>query len=213
MTMRFITFEGGEGSGKSTQARRLAARLSAAGQEVVLTREPGGAPLAEAIRTLVLETAPVSRVAECLLFAAARAEHVSVTIAPAIARGAFVICDRFIDSTRVYQGMLGEVDKALIATLENATVAPHLPALTLVLDLPPEAGLRRATERGTTNRFEGHDLEWHRRLRDGFLEIAHAEPVRCRVIDAVQDVEAVSEAIWREVAGAFGLDPPDRKHG
>ncbi|MBX9925964.1 MAG: dTMP kinase, partial [Hyphomicrobiaceae bacterium] len=181
-TRRFITLEGGEGSGKSTQARRLADRLRAAGHEVVLTREPGGAPLAEAIRGLVLANDPASNIAECLLFAAARAEHVAVTIAPALARGAFVVCDRFIDSTRVYQGVLGGIDRSLIATLEQATVAPHEPTLTLMLDLAPEDGLARAVARGTTNRFESNDIGWHRKLRDGFLAIARAEPDRCRIV-------------------------------
>lgn len=202
---RFITFEGGEGSGKSTQARRLAERLRELGQEVVLTREPGGAPLAEAIRGLVLAEDPVSAVAECLLFAAARAEHVAVTIAPALARGAFVVCDRFIDSTRVYQGRLGGIDPKLIATLEAATVAPHMPTLTLILDVSPEDGLARATARGMTNRFEAHDLAWHRRLQQGFLDIARAEPERCRVISGGADADAVAERIWREVAETYRL--------
>lgn len=205
--MRFISFEGGEGSGKSTQARRLAERLRAHGHEVVLTREPGGAPLAERIRALVLEEVPQSAVAECLLFAAARAEHIAVTIAPAIERGAFVICDRFIDSTRVYQGELGQVDTSLIAELETRTVAPFLPALTLILDLPAEDGLRRAAARGETNRFEARGLEWHSRLRNGFLNIAAAEPARCRILDAAADPDAVAAAVWLEVASAFALEP------
>lgn len=205
-SLRFITFEGGEGSGKSTQARRLAERLRGLGHEVVLTREPGGAPLAEAIRGIVLAEDPVSAVAECLLFAAARAEHVAVTIAPALARGAFVVCDRFIDSTRVYQGTLGGIDAALIATLEAATVAPNLPALTLILDVSPEDGLARAAARGMTNRFEAHDLDWHRRLQQGFLGIAQAEPARCRVIPGGADSDTVAESIWREVAETYQLE-------
>lgn len=205
---RFITFEGGEGAGKSTQARRLSGRLSALGYEAVLTREPGGAPLAERIRALVLEQAPAAPVAECLLFAAARAEHVAVTIAPALARAAFVICDRFIDSTRVYQGTLGGIDAGLIAMLEAATVAPHWPSLTIVLDLAPEDGLRRAAARGDINRFEGRALEWHQRLREGFAEIAQVEPDRCVVVDAARDVDAVEADVWAAVARRFGFEAP-----
>jgi dTMP kinase len=207
-TSKFITFEGGEGAGKSTQAKLLAARLTALGYEVVLTREPGGAPLAERIRALVLEQAPAAPVAECLLFAAARAEHVAVTIAPALGRGAFVICDRFIDSTRVYQGTLGGVDRELIAAIERTTVAPHWPALTLMLDLPPQTGLARAVARGATNRFEGHNAAWHQRLRDGFAALAVAEPERIRVIEAARPVEAVAVDIWAAVAARFDLSGP-----
>ncbi len=202
---RFITLEGGEGAGKSTQAKRVAERLRALGHEVVLTREPGGAPLAEALRGLVLATAPASPVAECLLFAAARAEHVAVTIAPALARGAFVVCDRFIDSTRVYQGVLGGIDRELISTLERATVGPHEPTLTLILDMAAREGLTRAVERGAANRFEARPLDWHERLRAGFLDIARAEPDRCRVVDAAGSADAVAAVIWRNVSGVFDL--------
>lgn len=205
--MRFITFEGGEGAGKSTQARRLAERLRALGHDVVLTREPGGTPLAEKIRALVLDGPAPSPPAECLMFAAARAEHIAVTIAPALARGAWVLCDRFIDSTRVYQGALGRVDAALIAALERQTVAPYVPTLTLMLDLAPEDGLRRAASRGQINRFEAHGLDWHRRLRDAFLNIAASEPGRCRVVDASAGEDAVATAIWHEVEGMFHPEP------
>jgi dTMP kinase len=205
---RLITFEGGEGAGKSTQARRLAARLTALGHEVVATREPGGSAVAEAIRELVLARAPTSAVAECLLFAAARAEHVTATIAPALARGAYVVCDRFIDSTRVYQGCLGGIDPGLIAVLEAATVGPHRPALTVILDLPPEEGLGRAADRGDTNRYERHELSWHSRLRRGFLAIAEAEPARCVVIDAARDLDTVAADVWAAVARRFASEVP-----
>jgi dTMP kinase len=199
---RFITFEGGEGSGKSTQARLLAERLQAGGHEVVLTREPGGAPLAERIRQLVLEAKPAAPVAEFLLFAAARAEHIAVTIAPALARGAYVVCDRYIDSTRVYQGTLGKVDPQLIAAIERATVAPVLPSLTFILDVPAEAGLARAAARGALNRYDQNEIAWHRQLRAAFQAVAAAEPGRCRLIDGQRDAALVSVEIWQLVESA-----------
>lgn len=206
MALKFITFEGGEGTGKSTQARLLAERLKAAGEDVVLTREPGGAPLAEDIRALILKQKPRSPDAEFLLFAAARAEHIAVTIKPALERGAFVVCDRYIHSTRVYQGALGHVDPELIATLEELTVMPILPELTIVLDLAPRAGLARAAERGGLNRYDQNELAWHNRLREAFLqEAAVGDPERCRIIDADRSETDIAAEVWSLVAATFAL--------
>lgn len=197
---KFITFEGGEGSGKSTQARLLAERLRAGGHEVVLTREPGGTPLAERIRDLVLAQKPQSPNAEFLLFAAARAEHLRAVIEPALQRGAFVVCDRFIDSTRVYQGVVGGVDDGLIMELERRTVAPNLPALTFIVDIDPAVGLARAAGRGELSRYDSAQSETHAALRRGFLAIAHDEPQRCVVVDGGRNIEAVERDIWQAVS-------------
>ena len=205
---RFITFEGGEGAGKSTQLARLAERLREQGLEVVATREPGGSPGAEAIRELVLNGAADrwSAVTETLLMYAARRDHVERVIAPALARGAWVVCDRFADSTRAYQGAAGGTDPALIAALETQVLGEARPDLTLVFDLPPEAGLARAQARGGEMRFESKGLAFHQKLRDGFLAIARAEPDRCAVIDAAAPIEAVGQAVWAVVRARLGLD-------
>ena len=184
---RFITFEGGEGAGKSTQLKRLVAHLASAGREVVATREPGGSPGAESIRELVLNGAADrwSPVTETLLMYAARRDHVERVIRPALARGAWVVCDRFADSTRAYQGAAGGTDPGLIAAMETFILEDTRPDLTLIFDLPVEAGLARATARaGAELRFESKGLAFHERLRAGFLAIAQAEPKRCAVIDA-----------------------------
>lgn len=196
---KFITFEGGEGAGKSTQAHRLAARLEAEGRQVVLTREPGGSTVAERIRDLVLAEKPHEPVAEFLLFAAARAEHLTATIKPALRGGAWVICDRFIDSTRVYQGDAGGIDPALIRLVEQHTVAPWIPDLTLVMDLAPEVGIARARSRGATNRYDEAALTLHTTLRRGFRRIAKEEPGRCVLVDASAGEDAVAHAIWDAV--------------
>jgi dTMP kinase len=205
---RFITFEGGEGAGKSTQLRRLAERLRAAGREVVATREPGGSPGAEAIRELVLNGAADrwSPVTETLLMYAARRDHIERVIAPALARGAWVVCDRFADSTRAYQGAGGGTDPALIAALEAQVLDDARPDLTLVFDLAPETGLARAHARGGEMRFESKGLAFHQRLRDGFLAIARAEPDRCVVLDAAAAMDAVEQAVWSIVRERLGLD-------
>lgn len=199
----FITFEGGEGVGKSTQVRLLGERLRAAGIEVVTTREPGGSPGAEAVRHVLLSGAakPLGPLTEAMLFAAARADHVDITIRPALERGAFVICDRFTDSTRVYQGALGNVDPRLIRALERVAVGATVPDLTLILDLPAEEGLRRAASRsgGAADRFEKEDVSFHRHLREAFRELAEREPERCVLIDASGDADGVADAIWRAV--------------
>ncbi len=204
MRGRFITFEGGEGAGKSTQAALLAERLRALGIGVDVTREPGGSPGAEVIRHVLLSGAakPLGPEVETLLFAAARDEHLNSTIRPALSRGRWVICDRFADSTRVYQGILGHVDQRLIRALERLTVGRTKPDLTLVLDLPPEIGLRRAGRRrgdDHADRFEQESLEFHEKLRDAYLQIAREEPERCAVIDATEDPDFVANEIWRLV--------------
>ena len=201
---RFITLEGGEGSGKSTQARRLAEMLREAGHEVVLTREPGGSPGAELVRRALLSGAirPYGVEAEAVLFAAARLDHVEHTIRPALRTGKWVICDRFTDSTRVYQGAVGRVSDALLRGLEHTTAAQARPDLTLILDLSPEIGLARASARAQgaqADRFEGEGLAFHRAVRAAFLEIAQAEPARCAVVDAQGDPETVAPRIRKAV--------------
>lgn len=198
-TGRFITLEGGEGAGKSTQAKRLAERLRTARHEVVVTREPGGSPLGERIRGVILDAKAMSPRTELFLFAAQRAEHLAETILPPLSRGVWVISDRFADSTRVYQGDLGGLDEALIDEVERLSVS-RAPDLTLILDLPVEIGHARARTRGATNRFDEQSLAKHEIVRQGFLRIASAEPNRCAVVDASADEDTVAEAIWRVVA-------------
>lgn len=204
----FITLEGGEGSGKSTHAALLGQRLERAGHEVVITREPGGSPDAEVIRGLLLGGEPDrwSPVAETLLNYAAREHHLKVTIRPALARGAAVVCDRFMDSTTAYQGYAGGVDLALLAALERAVVGDLRPQLTVIFDVDPVLGLERARHRdpGKADRFERMDVDFHRRLREGFLAIARREPERCVVIDASQPKDDVSGAVWDIVAARLG---------
>ena len=204
----FITFEGGEGVGKSTQVRRLAARLQATGREVVLTREPGGSPGAEAIRDLVLNGSADrwSPVTETLLMYASRRDHIERTLRPALARGAVVLCDRYADSTRAYQGAAGGADPGLISALETYILEDVRPVRTLVFDLDPELGLARALGRPDAEaRFESKGLDFHRRLREGFLAIARAEPGRCRVIDAAGDPDQVEARILAALEGLPGL--------
>jgi dTMP kinase len=198
----FITFEGGEGAGKSTQVRILAERLRAAGIEVVATREPGGSPGAEAIRTLLVTGDPDrwSALSETLLLYAARRDHIERIIRPALDRGAWVISDRFADSTRAYQGAGGGVSPDFVATLETQVLEDARPDLTLILDLPVDQGLARAGARGGAEaRFEAKGAAFHQRLREGFLAIARSEPDRCAVIDALAAPETVSDAIWTVV--------------
>jgi dTMP kinase len=197
---KFITFEGGEGAGKSTQAKRLAERLERHGLSVIVTREPGGTPVGEDVRNLILKDRPKDPVTELLLFAAARAEHMTSVIRPALDDGTWVISDRFIDSTRVYQGKLYGLEPELIATLERYTVAPDYPDLTLVLDLPASAGVERARSRGTLSRYDAERIETHEALRKGFLEIATAEPRRCVLVDGSLPVASVETAVWQAVS-------------
>ncbi len=195
---RFITLEGGEGGGKSTQARRLADWLQTAVGEVVLTREPGGSAGAEQIRGLLVD-GDVRRwdpLSEALLHFAARRDHLVTTILPALARGAWVLSDRFADSTMAYQGYGHGVDRAALAELYRICVGALKPDLTLILDLPVEQGLARAAGRAAgEDRYERMDRDFHERLRQGFLEIARSEPERCVVIDAAQDEDAVHAGI------------------
>ncbi len=205
----FITLEGGEGTGKSTQARRLAERIRGMGQEAVATREPGGSARAERIRDALLsgQIAPLGPVAEAMMFSAARLDHLAETIRPALARGAFVVCDRFIDSTRVYQGALGHIDAGLLAGLERLVVGDTMPNLTLMLDLDVGAGLARArARRGDTapaDRFEREGQAFHEALRQAYLRNAAAEPDRCVLLDASGAADDVADAIWRIVAARF----------
>ena len=216
MTGKFITLEGGEGAGKSTQARLLAEHLRSLGHECVVTREPGGSPVAEALREVILSgvAAPLGPSAETVLFAAARIDHVVQTILPALARGAFVICDRFTDSTRVYQGALGKVDPGLIRTLEEIATAQCRPDLTVMLDLPARIGLARAAARRAqqaADRYEAEGLAFHEGLRLAFLEIAASEPARCKVVDASQGPDKVAQVIKAMVQSL--LEPPAAKAG
>lgn len=196
---KFITFEGGEGAGKSTQAKRLAARLDRLGLRSISTREPGGTPVGEDIRAVILKDRPQDPVTELLLFASARAEHMTSIIRPALDDGTWVICDRFMDSSRVYQGKLYSVEMELIRYLEKYTVAPDFPDLTVILDLPPSAGLERAAGRGTLSRYDAERIETHEILRQGFLEIAEAEPERCVIIDGLLPADDVESAVWQAV--------------
>ena len=205
---RFITFEGGEGAGKSTQLTRLVARLQTGGREVVATREPGGSPGAEAIRDLVLKgTADRwSPVTETLLMYAARRDHIERVIRPALARGAWVVCDRFADSTRAYQGAAGGTDPALIAALETSVLEGTRPDVTLIFDLPVALGLERAHARaGAEMRFESKGHDFHERLRAAFLAIARAEPERCAVIDATGSLADVEAKVWSAVWGLLAV--------
>lgn len=198
----FVTFEGGEGAGKSTQIARLAARLEAEGLRVVRTREPGGTPGAEAIRNVLLSGAArrFGTGGEALLFAAARADHVDRLIRPALRDGSWVLCDRFTDSTRVYQGVAG-VETTLLSALEKVALADLSPDLTLVLDVPAQIGLARAAARpgAAPDRFEGDPIEEHEARRQAFLAIARANPGRCVVVDAAGEPDAVAAAIWEIV--------------
>lgn len=200
----FVSFEGGEGSGKSTQIRRLADYLQGRGLEVVVTREPGGSPGAEAVRHVILSGAAEAfgvRM-EAILFAAARNDHVEEVIRPALARGAAVLCDRFIDSSRVYQGVTGNLEPAFMAALEQAAIDGLMPDLTILLDLPAEIGLARAGRRrgaidktAEPDRFEREQVATHEKRREAYLEIAESEPQRCRVVDADRPEQAIAADI------------------
>ena len=204
MRGKFITFEGGEGTGKSTQAGLLANKLESLGLGVLLTREPGGSPGAEIIRHVLLSGAakPLGADAEAMLFAAAREDHVRCTIEPALAAGKWVVCDRFADSTRVYQGALGQVDRRLIKGLERVSIGNLLPDLTLILDVSVDVALERlALRRGDAvpDRFEAENVEFHEKLREAFRALAADEPERCVIIDASVPRVQVAKDIWDTV--------------
>ena len=196
---RFITLEGGEGAGKSTQARRLADALAAEGLPVLRTREPGGAPGAEAVRRVLLGCGPWDGVAECMLHFAARREHVARSIRPALAAGIWVVSDRFADSTLAYQCFGQGVPRATFDALARVALEGLRPDLTLVLEIDPGEGLTRAAARGDANRYEAMDEAFHARVRAGFRAIAAAEPDRCAVIDATDGPEGVAGAILKTV--------------
>jgi len=205
---RFISFEGGEGSGKSTQIKKLAERLEAAKLRAILTREPGGSPGAEIIRHLVLSGMGklLGPEAETLLFAAARDDHVHTVIQPALAQGTWVLCDRFSDSTRAYQGKVGHVPPGILNAMQRVTIGDLKPDLTIILDVPVEVGLKRAAARrgnATPDRFESEDLKFHQDLRDAYREIASAEPTRCVLIDASGDPNTVAASVWTALRDRF----------
>ncbi len=204
----FITLEGGEGAGKSTHVRRLAAALERHGIAVVATREPGGSSGAEEIRRLLVQgdTHRWEPISETLLLFAARADHVARTIRPALSQGTWVICDRFTDSTYAYQGAGRGLPRETIRRIEAVAVPDVAPDLTLILDLPAEIGLQRAARRHhDETRFEGFDIAFHERLRDAFREIARHHPERCAIIDATQPEADVADAIWRIVEQRFDI--------
>jgi dTMP kinase len=210
MPGKFITFEGGEGTGKSTQAAMLAHRLKSLGVGVVLTREPGGSPGAEIIRHVLLSGAakPLGAETEAILFAAARDDHVQCKILPALQRGQWVVSDRFADSTRVYQGVLGRVDARLLNVLERVTIGDLKPDLTFILDVPVDVGLERSSLRrgaARADRFEAEGREFHEKLREAYLAAAAQEPNRCVIIDATGAKQDVANLIWNTVSSR--LDP------
>src|ERR1700733_14813340 len=205
---RFITFEGGEGSGKSTQIKTLAERLNAAKLRTIVPRKPGGSPGAEIIRHLGLSGMGklLGPEAETLLFAAARDDHVRTVIEPALKQGIWVVCDRFSDSTRVYQGRLGKVAPAVLNAMERVTIGDLKPDLTIILDVPVEVGMQRAAARrgtGTPDRFEAEDVKFHQELRDAYRQIAVAEPQRCVLIDANADAGTVAASVWASLRDRF----------
>jgi dTMP kinase len=198
MSGRFITFEGGEGSGKSTQIQRLYEALVSQDIHCVLTREPGGCASAEAIRALLVEGSGDKwhPVAETLLFQAARVEHCERVIRPALAQGKIVLCDRFVDSTLVYQGIAKGLGVEYVRALHRMSVGSLMPQLTFLLDIDPEIGLQRAGARkGAETRFENMDAGFHRQVREGFLALAAQEPRRFAVIDASRSQDEVYTAI------------------
>jgi len=209
---RFVTFEGGEGAGKSTQIKKLAEQLNAARVKTIVTREPGGSPGAEIMRHLVLSGMGklLGPDAETLLFAAARDDHVRTVIQPALNQGTWVLCDRFFDSTRAYQGSLGRVPTGVLNAMQRVTIGDLKPDITIILDLPVEVGLNRAAVRrgdGAPDRFEGEDLQFHEKLREAYHRIAAEDPQRCALIDANADPDTVAARIWTAVRDHISASP------
>ena len=201
----FVTFEGGEGTGKSTQIRLLADRLRRRGVDILVTREPGGSPGAEAVRHVILSGAAeeYGTRMEAVLFAAARNDHVEEIIRPALASGAVVLCDRYMDSSRVYQGVTGNLEPAFVQNLERVAVGGVIPDCTIILDVPATEGLRRARLRAgdvgavaAPDRFEKEELDTHEKRREAFLDIAEADPLRCRVVDASGTADEIAEKVF-----------------
>jgi dTMP kinase len=205
----FVTFEGGEGSGKSTQLARLAERLRAAGNDPLVTREPGGTPLAEGIRELLLDRAYApGAIAEALLMVAARADLVATRLRPALEAGRIVLSDRYGDSTLAYQGAGRGIDSARLADWNRAATGGLVPDLTLLFDLPPRVGLTRRTDAsGTPNRLDLESEAFHARVRERYLELARAEPARFVVLDATLAPDALSERVWAAVSGRLQAAP------
>lgn len=205
---RFITLEGGEGAGKSTQAKRLSAAFEAHGIANIVTREPGGSPGAEDIRKLLVEGEPGrwDALTETVLLYAARADHIARTIKPALASGKWVICDRFSDSTFAYQGAGRGIDRETIRRIDSIVVGDLKPDLTIILDFPVETGLARAKARGGAEaRFENFDMAFHQRLRDAFREIARKSSSRCVLLDARGSEDEVGTVIWKTISERFGI--------
>ena len=208
MTGLFITFEGGEGCGKSTQIAALKARLEAMGKTVVQTREPGGTALGESVRNLLQYDDAgqgMSPEAELLLFAASRAQHVRELIVSAIAEGQIVLCDRFLDSTTVYQGVARAIDSKKVDTVNQFAIGDTMPDLTILIDLPPEIGLARVHARsdGKLDRMENEAIEFFQAVRQGYLDLAKSEPKRFLVLDGSQSVEELETQIWQKVEATF----------
>lgn len=211
----FITFEGGEGAGKSTQIARLAEHLRASGDDVLVTREPGGSPGAEAVRHVILSGAaePFGPAMEALLFAAARNDHVEQVMRRALKSGRIVLCDRYIDSSRVYQGVTGDLDPDLMRAIEQMAINGLMPDLTIILDLPAEVGLQRANARrgaGTADRFEKETIDLHHKRRDAYLAIASEEPERCKVVAADRPAGEIAReiaALVDELKASHGIKP------
>ena len=204
----FITFEGGEGCGKSTQIATLKTRLEAMGKTVVQTREPGGTALGESVRNLLQYDDAgqgMSPEAELLLFAASRAQHVRELVAPAIAEGQIVLCDRFLDSTTVYQGVARAIDSKKVDTINQFAIGDTMPDLTILIDLPPEIGLARVHARsdGKLDRMENEAIEFFQAVRQGYLNLAKSEPRRFLVLDGSQSVEELETQIWQKVEATF----------
>lgn len=215
---RFITFEGGEGAGKTTQIQRLAESLDALGIRVITTREPGGSPGAEIIRYLLLAGMGnlLGAEGEALLFAAARDDHVHHVIAPALEQGIWVLCDRFTDSTRVYQGKLGKVEPRLIEAMERVTIGHIKPDLTFVLDVPVDVGLARAAARrgnAAPDKFEAEGRPYHDKLRQAFQQVAQGDPQRCVLIDANRSERDVASDIYAIARERLGIAPAMADHG